>query len=71
MSEFGDYKKEIMDAAHNEKIGIALYRAINSFRGNIDSAMKKFPHTVKLAQEAREIKARSVGEMRKLADIAC
>ena len=45
MSVFSDYKKEIMDAAHNERIRLALSRAIKSYRGNTNEAMKKFPHT--------------------------
>jgi L-lactate dehydrogenase complex protein LldG len=46
MSEFTEYKKEIMDAAHNERIRVALSRAIKSYRGNTNDALKKFPHTI-------------------------
>ena len=56
MSVFSDYKKEIMDAAHNERIRLALSRAIASFRSNIDGALKKFPHSYELAKEVKEIK---------------
>lgn len=34
-SDFKDYKKDIMDAAHNERLRLALTRAIKSFRGNV------------------------------------
>ena len=71
MSDFSEYKKEIMDAAHNERIALALSRAITSYRGNINNALQKFPHSVKLAEEVREIRAKSVQEMEKLAQIAC
>lgn len=71
MSEFGEYKKEIMDAAHNERIALALSRAIASYRNNTNTAMQKFPHTVKLAEEVREIKLQANQEMEKLAQIAC
>jgi L-lactate dehydrogenase complex protein LldG len=71
MSEFGEYKKEIMDAAHNERIALALTRAVASFRGNINTALQKFPHTIEMAKEVREIKLRSLGQMGKLAQIAC
>jgi iron-sulfur cluster protein len=71
MSIFTDYKKEIMGAAHNDRIGMALARAIKSYRGNTNDALKKFPHTIKMAEEVREIKARSVLEMEKLAEQAC
>ncbi len=71
MSVFTDYKKEIMDAAHSERIRLALSRAIKSYRGNINNALKKFPHTIKMAEEVREIKEKAMGEMEKLAQQAC
>ena len=71
MSVFTDYKKEIMDAAHNERIRLALSRAIKSYRANTNNALKKFPHTVKMAEEVKEIKERAMGEMEKLAQQAC
>jgi L-lactate dehydrogenase complex protein LldG len=70
MSEFTDYKKEIMDAAHNERISLALSRAIKSYRGNTNDALKKFPHTIKMAEEVREIKSNAVANMEKLAEQA-
>ena len=70
MSEFTDYKKEIMDAAHNERIRVALSRAIKSYRGNTSDALKKFPHTIKMAEEVREIKSNAVANMEKLAEQA-
>jgi len=71
MSVFTDYKKEIMDAAHNERIRIALSRAIKSYRENTNNALKKFPHTIKMAEEVREIKEKAIGEMEKLVQQAC
>src|SRR5450759_887828 len=70
MSGTSDYKKEIMDAAHNERIRLALTRAIARYRTNVDNALKKFPHTLKLAEEVREIKSRSLREMENLANQA-
>jgi len=70
MSRTTDYKKEIMDAAHDQRIRLALTRAIASYRANVDNALKKFPHTIKLAEEVREIKSRSIGEMENLANQA-
>ena len=70
MSEFTEYKKEIMDAAHNERIRVALSRAIKSYRGNTNDALKKFPHTIKMAEEVREIKSNAVANMEKLAEQA-
>jgi iron-sulfur cluster protein len=71
MSVFTDYKKEIMDAAHNERIRIALSRAIKSYRANINDALKKFPHTIKLAEEVREMKEKAISKMEQLAEQAC
>jgi len=70
MSSTTEYKKEIMDAAHNERIKLALSRAIASYRSNANTALKKFPHTIKLADEVLEIKKKAVGEMEKLAQQA-
>jgi len=71
MSVFGEYKKEIMDAAHNDRIRLALSRSINRYRPNIDNALKQFPQTVKLAEEVREIKEKAIGNMEKLVEQAC
>jgi len=71
MSVFSDYKKEIMDAAHNERIRLALSRAIASFRSNIDGALKKFPHSYELAKEVKEIKLNAIQNMEQLTQQAC
>ncbi len=71
MSITSDYKKEIMDAAHNERIKLALSRAIASYRTNTNNALKKFPHTIKLAEEVLEIKQQAMGNMETLAKQAC
>ena len=70
MSVFTEYKKEIMEAAHNNRIRLALSRAIASYRANTNSALQKFPHTVKMAGEVREIKADAIGRMERLAEQA-
>jgi L-lactate dehydrogenase complex protein LldG len=71
VSGFSDYKKEIMAAAHNKQIGLALSRAIKSYRANTNDALKRFPHTVKMAEEVRKIKEKSIKEMDNLARQAC
>ncbi len=71
MSIFTDYKKEIMDAAHNDRIRTALSRAIASYRANTNKALKKFPHTIKMAEEVRAIKEKAINGMGKLAQQAC
>ena len=71
MSVFSEYKKEIMAAAHDKQIRLALSRAIKSYRANTDDALKRFPHTIKMADEVREIKEKAIGEMEKLTQQAC
>ncbi len=65
-SEFKDYKKEIMGAAHNDRLRLALTRAINSFRNNIKSALGKYQHTVDMAEEVQRIKEKAIPDMEKL-----
>lgn len=71
MSVFTDYKKEIMNAAHGGRISVALARAIKSYRANTNDALKKFPHTIEMAEEVRGIKEKAIPEMEKLAEQAC
>lgn len=71
MSEFKEYRKEIMEAAHNERITLALSRAIASYRNNINEAIKRFPYTIEMAKEVREIKKKSIASMESLAKQAC
>jgi L-lactate dehydrogenase complex protein LldG len=66
-SDFKSYKKEIMDAAHDERLRLALTRAVKSFRGNVNQALEKFPHTVALAEEVLKIKEKAIPEMENLA----
>ena len=66
-SDFKSYKKEIMDAAHNDRLRLALSRAVKSFRANVKNALAKFPHTVALADEVLEIKKKAIPDMEKLA----
>jgi iron-sulfur cluster protein len=67
MSISKDYRKELKDAAGSESIRLALSRAIKSYRVNTNNALKKFPHTVKMAEEVNLIKEASVQHMAELA----
>ncbi len=66
-SDFKSYKKEIMDAAHNERLRLALTRAVGSFRANVNKALEKYPHTIALAEEVLKIKEKAIPEMENLA----
>lgn len=70
MAGFTEYKKTIMDAAHNDRIRLALSRAIGSYRSNRKTALSKFPHTIKMAEEVLEMKVRTIGDMEGLAQEA-
>ncbi len=55
------------DAAGSERIRLALSRAIKSYRENTNNALKKFPHTVQMAEEVLKIKEYSIQHMNDLA----
>jgi L-lactate dehydrogenase complex protein LldG len=65
-SDFRSYKKDIMGAAHSDRLRLALSRAVKSFRANVENALKKFPHTIALADEVLKIKEKSIPDMEKL-----
>jgi L-lactate dehydrogenase complex protein LldG len=65
-----EYRKELKDAVENERIRLALSRAIKSYRENTSNALKKFPHTVKMAEQVQKIKEHSIQHMRSLAEKA-
>lgn len=71
MSESKEYRKEIMDAAENERIKLALERAITSYRNNVNEALRRFPHTIEMAKEVQVIKKQAAANMEKLAQQAC
>jgi len=60
-----------MDAAHNDRIRVALSRAIKGYRTNTKHALSKFPHTIKMADEVREIKEKASDQMEELTQQAC
>jgi len=66
MSISKDYRKQLKDAAGSDRIRLALARAIQSYRMNTNNALKKFPHTVKMAEEVRQIKEHSIQHMLQL-----
>jgi len=60
-----------MDAAHSGQIRLAFSRAIRSYRANTDYALKKFPDTIRMAEEVRGIKEAAISDMEKLVQQAC
>lgn len=64
--EFGEYTKNLNDASKDENINRAITRAVKSFRTNVAATLERFPHTVALAAEVREIKANAIKNNQKL-----
>ena len=71
MSRLRAYKKRLQEAARDPQISIALERAIKSYRSNVDEALKRFPHTLKMAEEVRRIKEESIPRLGDLVEQAC
>ena len=71
MSKLRAYKKRLQEAARNPQISVALERAITSYRNNVDDALKRFPHTLKMAEQVRRIKKRSISRIEELVEEAC
>ncbi|MHB8085344.1 MAG: LUD domain-containing protein [Dehalococcoidia bacterium] len=62
-----EYRREIKEAHANERIRLAVSRAVKSYRTNTNNALKKFPQTLKMAEEVKKIKEYSVQHMWELA----
>ena len=65
-----EYRKELKEAHANERIRLAVSRAVKSYRTNTNNALKKFPQTLKMAEEVRKIKEHSIQHMWELAEQA-
>lgn len=67
---FEEYYGRIRDALRDERIRVALDRAVPSFRRNMDKILSRYPHTVKLAEEVRRIKEDSLRRWEELVEEA-
>ena len=54
--QIADYAEDITKASNDENIQKALSRAIASYRKNVEDALERYPHTVKMAEEVKQIK---------------
>lgn len=66
----GGYRKRLWRAASDDRIALALRRAIASYRRNTEEALRRFPHTQRLAAEVRRIKERSIERLQELVEEA-
>ena len=64
--ELSKYMTELNKASKDSNINNAMYRAVKSYRNNVESAMEKYPHTIELANEVRSIKDFSVRNYKQL-----
>jgi len=55
-----EYKKRLKEAIKEGKIPIAIERASESYRRNLQEAVERFPYTIELAQEVRAIKEEAI-----------
>ena len=62
-----EYRRELKEAHANDRIRLAVSRAVKSYRTNTNNALKKFPQTLKMAEEVRKIKEHSIQHMWELA----
>jgi len=67
---FRRYHARLMRAAEDERIRLALSRAISSYRQNTKLALERYPHTVELAEEVRRIKEGAIADWESLLEQA-
>ncbi|HID09976.1 MAG TPA: lactate utilization protein [Candidatus Latescibacteria bacterium] len=67
---FEQYYEDLMRAAEDEHIHLALSRAISSYRKNTKIALERYPHTVELAKEVRRIKESAIANWESLLEQA-
>ncbi len=64
---FDLYQEQLWNAMTNENIRLALKRAVESFRRNIDETFKLYPHVRDRARELRKVKEYSLLHIEELA----
>ncbi len=67
---FLDYTKNLNRAARDQRINLALSRAVRAYRETVDNALARFPHTPRLAEEVKLIKEQALGKMDELVEQA-
>ncbi len=67
---FEEYYDELSRSAHDANIAAGLSRSISACREGRDRALKRFPHTIKLAEEVRKLKEDCLGRLDELAQKA-
>jgi len=63
---FLDYTKNLNRAARDQRINLALSRAVKAYRETVENALARFPHTPRLAEEVKLIKEQALGKMDEL-----
>ncbi|MFQ6122605.1 MAG: LUD domain-containing protein, partial [Dehalococcoidales bacterium] len=67
---FEEYYDELLRSAHDDNIALGLFRSVTAYRERKARAMERFPHTVKLAEEVRQLKEDCVTRLDELVEKA-
>lgn len=60
---FEQYYNVLLQIAHDHNISLGISRSVNAYRERRARALEKFPHTVKLAEEVRQLKEDCIGRL--------
>ena len=53
---FEQYYDALLRSAHDPNMALGLSRSVSAYRERKARALEKFPHTIKLAEEIRNLK---------------
>jgi L-lactate dehydrogenase complex protein LldG len=67
---FEQYYEALLRSAHNPDIALGLSRSVSAYRERKARALERFPHTVKLAEEVRNLKRECLGRLDELVERA-
>jgi len=63
---FEQYYNVLLQIARDHNIAMGISRSVNAYRDRKARALEKFPHTVKLAEEVRQLKEDCLGRLDEL-----
>jgi len=63
---FEKYYGDLLRSAKDDRMALGISRSLNAFRQGRAKAMERFPHTVKLAEEIKQLKEDCIGRMGEL-----
>jgi len=63
---FEKYYGDLLRSAKDDRMALGISRSLSAFRQGRAKAMERFPHTVKLAEEIKQLKEDCIGRMGEL-----